>query len=111
LARPGQASDHGQRPPRDRDRYVLEVVLPCARDDKLVHITQSREGNRRSPGSNFAISRGLYRRNSATFGRGRARGPYLITYSVIDNAGYVAVIAPAEIGVPPGTCAIWPPVQ
>ena len=35
LAGPRKARDHGQRPARDRDRYVLEVVLPGARDDQL----------------------------------------------------------------------------
>ena len=33
LSRPRQARDDRQRPPWDRDRDVLEVVLPSARDD------------------------------------------------------------------------------
>ena len=36
LPGPGQAGDHGQRPARDRDGDVLEVVLAGAGDDQLV---------------------------------------------------------------------------
>ena len=35
LARSRQPGDHGQRVPRDRDRDVLQVVLPRTRDDSL----------------------------------------------------------------------------
>ena len=55
LARPRQPRDHGQGVPRDRDRYVFEVVLPGSRDDEFVHITESNRPNRRSRGWRVAV--------------------------------------------------------
>ena len=48
LAGARQPGDDRQRPARDRDGDVLQVVLAGAGDDELVHISESSEPNRRS---------------------------------------------------------------